>query len=132
MPLPRVTNALRLRRAAVHSPVLYQPARCLSTTLPRRVAMADGGKAVDDIDLAFDYPSEMQATYTTPSGVHQTRLDKEMGYPDQRVLYGFFFLSVCLPSVSLSGWLADVVYPTTYLPWALPPIFLLPLLTEVE
>lgn len=66
MPL---TNALRtpLRRLR---PTCQYPLRYLSTTLPRPVAMADGGRAVDDIDLAFDYPSEMQATYTTPSGVH--------------------------------------------------------------
>jgi len=64
-----------------------QAARCLSTTVPRHVAMADGGRAVDDIDLAFDYPSEMQETYTTPAGAHQARVDKEMGYPDQRILY---------------------------------------------
>ena len=50
--------------------------------------MPDGGRAVDDIDLAFDYPSEVQATYTTPAGVHRERIDKEMGYPDQRILYG--------------------------------------------
>ncbi|KAK0751237.1 hypothetical protein B0T18DRAFT_425911 [Schizothecium vesticola] len=60
----------------------------MSTTLPRRVAMADGGRAVDDIDLAFDWPSEVQATYTTPAGYEQARMDKEMGYPDQRLLYG--------------------------------------------
>jgi len=86
MPLPRISNALRLRGATLGSPIVYRSGRYLSTTLTRRIAMADGGKAVDDIDLAFDYPSEMQATYTMPSGVHQTRLDKEMGYPDQRVL----------------------------------------------
>ncbi|KAK5661614.1 hypothetical protein OQA88_9714 [Cercophora sp. LCS_1] len=76
-----------LRRAALRPPACQYPLRYLSTTRPRRVAMADGGRAADDIDLAFDYPSEMQATYTTPSGVHQQRLDKEMGYPDQRLLY---------------------------------------------
>jgi len=61
--------------------------RAMSTTLPRRVAMRDGGRAADDIDLAFDYPSDAQATYTTPAGYHQERIDKEMGYPDQRLLY---------------------------------------------
>lgn len=58
----------------------------MSKTLPRRAAMADGGRAVDDIDLAFDYPSEAQATYTTPAGYQRERIDKEMGYPDQRLL----------------------------------------------
>lgn len=58
----------------------------MSKTLPRRTAMADGGRAVDDIDLAFDYPSEAQATYTTPAGYQRERIDKEMGYPDQRLL----------------------------------------------
>jgi hypothetical protein len=86
MIIPRAANALRI--SSLRSlPMHRQTIRCLSTTAPRRIAMADGGRAADDIDLAFDYPSEMQETYTTPAGVHQARVDKEMGYPDQRVLY---------------------------------------------
>lgn len=49
-------------------------------------AMADGTRLVDEIDLAFHYPSEVQMKYTTPAGaLHHERIDKEMGYPDQRV-----------------------------------------------
>lgn len=84
MPLPRLT-ALRGRLPRATTTKLA-PYRAMSTTLPRRIAMADGGRAVDDIDLAFDYPSEAQATYTTPAGYHRERIDKEMGYPDQRLL----------------------------------------------
>ncbi|KAK0640781.1 hypothetical protein B0T16DRAFT_202147 [Cercophora newfieldiana] len=88
MTLPRATTALRASlRAAPRLPTHKQAVRCLSASAPRRIAMADGGRAADDIDLAFDYPSEMQQTYTTPAGYHQARVDKEMGYPDQRVLY---------------------------------------------
>jgi hypothetical protein len=84
MPLPRLIALRgRLPRAAA---TRLAPVRAMSTTLPRRAAMADGGRAVDDIDLAFDYPSEAQATYTTPAGYQQARMDKEMGYPDQRLL----------------------------------------------
>ncbi|KAK4444534.1 hypothetical protein QBC34DRAFT_385225 [Podospora aff. communis PSN243] len=70
--------------------------------------MADGGRAVDDIDLAFDYPSEMQETYTTPAGVHQARVDKEMGYPDQRVLYAIIG---GLGLVGLYGAVNSILYP---------------------
>lgn len=84
MPLPRLIALRgRLPRATT---IKLAPYRAMSTTLPRRTAMADGGRAVDDIDLAFDYPSEAQATYTTPAGYHRERIDKEMGYPDQRLL----------------------------------------------
>lgn len=84
MPLSRLL-ALRghLPRATLTK---LAPFRAMSKTLPRRAAMADGGRAVDDIDLAFDYPSEAQATYTTPAGYQRERIDKEMGYPDQRLL----------------------------------------------
>ncbi len=62
--------------------------------------MADGGRAADDIELAFDYPSESQVNYTTPGGIkHQEFIDKEMGYPDQRALYALLFLApLSLPS----------------------------------
>ena len=82
MPLPRITAL----RGTLPRAVRMAQFRAISTTLPRRVAMADGGRAADDIDLAFDYPSDAQATYTTPAGYHQERIDKEMGYPDQRLL----------------------------------------------
>jgi len=84
MPLPHLI-ALRGRLPRATATRLA-PFRAISTALPRRVAMADGGRAVDDIDLAFDYPSEAQATYTTPAGYEQAWMDKEMGYPDQRLL----------------------------------------------
>ncbi|KAK3349274.1 hypothetical protein B0T25DRAFT_569926 [Lasiosphaeria hispida] len=43
--------------------------------------MADGTRLVDEIDLAFHYPSEVQMKYTTPAGaLHHERIDKEMGY----------------------------------------------------
>ncbi|KAK0617004.1 hypothetical protein B0T14DRAFT_498110 [Immersiella caudata] len=115
MILPRTTNALRaasLRGATTRLPMHRHSVRCLSTTIPRRVAMADGGRAVDDIDLAFDYPSEMQETYTTPAGMHQARVDKEMGYPDQRVLYA---LVGGIGIVSLYGAVMSMWYPPEHI-----------------
>lgn len=87
MLLPRAP--LPLRRCATAPVPAVRAVRCLSISAPRRIAMADGGRAVDDIDLAFDYPSDVQATYTLPAGMHHARIDKEMGYPDQRLLYVF-------------------------------------------
>ena len=95
--------ALPLRCCATAPVPAVQAVRCLSISAPRRIAMADGGRAVDDIDLAFDYPSDVQATYTLPAGMHHARIDKEMGYLDQRLLYVlsdlnfFFFFAFLFP-----------------------------------
>ncbi|KAK1834123.1 hypothetical protein QBC39DRAFT_399027 [Podospora conica] len=103
MPLPRLV-ALRGHLPRV---TRLAPLRAMSTTHPRPVAMADGGRAADDIDLAFDYPSEAQATYTTPAGYHQERIDKEMGYPDQRLLYA---LIAGIGIASLYSAVSSIIY----------------------
>ncbi|KAK0708106.1 hypothetical protein B0H67DRAFT_648205 [Lasiosphaeris hirsuta] len=101
-----------LRAASLRRATLYQPVRCLSATTSRPMtAMADGTRPVDDIDLACDYPSEVQMGYTTPAGaLHHERIDKEMGYLDQRVLCASV---IGISIASLYGALANSSYTTS-------------------
>ncbi|KAK0733032.1 hypothetical protein B0T26DRAFT_745126 [Lasiosphaeria miniovina] len=67
--------------------------RLLSTSPRLRRPPTVIGKPVDDIDVAFDYPSEEQGSYahkakhTPGSPAPAARVDKESSWPDNSILY---------------------------------------------
>ncbi|KAK3381769.1 hypothetical protein B0H63DRAFT_451071 [Podospora didyma] len=91
--IPRVTKpAMGILRAAALRPVACGGRRFFSATIPR-AGIAVTGKPVDDIDVAFDYPSDAQGAYPHADSARPgmpsmaARLDKEKGWPDNSMLY---------------------------------------------